>query len=50
MRYGNRPHKTWLIADDAQRASRRINDVVKVILFGASLFVIVYGLMGGFAW
>ena len=50
MRYGSRPHKTWLIADDAQRASRRTNNVVMVVIGILALLVIVLGQMGGLAW
>lgn len=50
MRYANRAHKTWLIADDAQRASRRVNERVMGIIGILSLLIIVIGQMGGFAW
>lgn len=50
MRYAERSHKTWLVADDAARASQRVNEHVMGIIGILALFVIIYGLMGGFAW
>lgn len=50
MRYAERKYKTYRLALDAQRASRRVNNVIKVVIFGLSLFILVYGSMGGFAW
>lgn len=50
MRYAERPHKTYRLALDAQRASQRTSNVVMVIIGVLALLVIVIGQMGGFAW
>lgn len=50
MRYAERKHKTYLLADDAARASRRANGAVMVVIGILSLLVLVIGQMGGLTW